>query len=445
MAQAGYTPISLYYSTTASAVPLAANLVPGELAINTNDGKLYYENSSGVVTLLAAASGASGDVVGPASATANGVALFDGTTGKLLQSPSTITYASSTLTLPSISASGNLAFTGTGNRITGDFGNATIANRLLFQNSVTNGSSTVQTIPNGTSTTSGFLGFNNSDPTNAAFVQISTAGGVEARLTSGITGTGTYLPITMFTSGSERLRIDTSGNVGIGTSSPAAKLQVNDTTSASATSLIRMIGQNSYQYDIQSLTTSGSVVGARLGFFVNSGSGEFSWSTSSAERMRIDSSGNVGIGTTTPSAQLQVTGSSSVSALKVPNIEEVATVSATAATGTINYDITTQSVLFYTSNASANWTVNFRGSSGTSLNTLMATGESMSVSFLVTQGATAYYNSAVQIDGSSVTPKWQGGSAPTSGNASSIDSYTYVIIKTGAATFTVLATQTKFA
>jgi hypothetical protein len=64
---------------------------------------------------------------------------------------------------------------------------------------------------------------------------------------------------------------------------------------------------------------------------------------------------------------------------------------------------------------------------------------------LATQGATAYYNSAVTIDGNSVTPKWQGGSAPTSGNASSIDSYNYVIIKTGSAAFTVLASVTKFA
>jgi len=138
-------------------------------------------------------------------------------------------------------------------------------------------------------------------------------------------------------------------------------------------------------------------------------------------------------------------GTTSNADLKTSNIIEVATVSATAATGTINYDITTQSVLYYTSNASANWTVNFRGSSGTSLNTIMATGESMSVTFLVTNGSTAYYNSAVQVDGSSVTPKWQGGTAPTSGNASSIDSYTYVIIKTGSAAFTVLAAQTKFA
>lgn len=138
-------------------------------------------------------------------------------------------------------------------------------------------------------------------------------------------------------------------------------------------------------------------------------------------------------------------GSTSVAASKLTNAKEVATVSATAATGTINYDVTTQSVLYYTSNASANWTVNFRGSSGTSLNTLMSTGESMTVAFLVTQGSTAYYNSAVQVDGSSVTPKYQGGTAWSAGNASSIDAYVYTIVKTGSAAFTVFASQTKFA
>ena len=138
-------------------------------------------------------------------------------------------------------------------------------------------------------------------------------------------------------------------------------------------------------------------------------------------------------------------GTSSAKAIVLNDAAEVATVSATAATGTINYDITTQSVLYYTSNASANWTVNFRASSGTSLNTLMATGESMTVAFLVTQGATAYYNSAVQVDGttSGVTTRWFGG-APTAGNASGIDSYRYLILKTGSATFTVLASNTQF-
>jgi len=138
-------------------------------------------------------------------------------------------------------------------------------------------------------------------------------------------------------------------------------------------------------------------------------------------------------------------GTSSALAMVLNDVAEVTTVSATAATGTIAYDVTTQAVLYYTSNASANWTVNFRASSGTSLDTLMSTGQSMTVAFLVTQGATAYYNSAVQVDGttSGVTTRWFGG-APTAGNASGIDSYRYLIIKTGSATFTVLASNTQF-
>jgi hypothetical protein len=124
---------------------------------------------------------------------------------------------------------------------------------------------------------------------------------------------------------------------------------------------------------------------------------------------------------------------------------EKVTISATAATGTINYDLSTQSILYYTSNASANWTVNIRGNSGTTLNSMMATGQSVTMTFLVTQGATAYYNSAVTIDGTSVTPEWLGGSAPSAGNASGIDAYTYTVIKTGSGAYTVLAALSRFA
>ena len=138
-------------------------------------------------------------------------------------------------------------------------------------------------------------------------------------------------------------------------------------------------------------------------------------------------------------------GSTSTLAMVLADAAETTTISATAATGTINYDVTTQSVLYYTSNASANWTVNFRASSGTSMNTLMSTGQSVTVTFLVTQGSTAYFNNAVQVDGSSVTPKYQGGTAWSAGNASSIDAYTYTIVKTGNAAFTVFAAQTRFA
>lgn len=131
--------------------------------------------------------------------------------------------------------------------------------------------------------------------------------------------------------------------------------------------------------------------------------------------------------------------------ITVDYIKETATVSATAATGTVNYDVVTQSVLYYTSNASANWTLNIRGSAGTTLNNLMSTGQSITVTHMVTQGATAYYNSAVTIDGSAVTPKWQSGITPNAGNANSVDAYTYAILKTGSGAFTVFASQTRYA
>jgi len=127
------------------------------------------------------------------------------------------------------------------------------------------------------------------------------------------------------------------------------------------------------------------------------------------------------------------------------HVQETATVSATAATGTINYDVKTQSILYYTTDASGNFTVNVRGDGSTSLDSIMDTGDVITVVFLVTNGGTAYYNNTFQIDGSGVTPEWQGGSAPSSGNTNSIDSYTYSIIKTGSATFTALAAQTQFA
>ena len=129
----------------------------------------------------------------------------------------------------------------------------------------------------------------------------------------------------------------------------------------------------------------------------------------------------------------------------ITTIQEPANVTATAANATVNMDLLNNAVLYLTSNAAGNFTVNFRGTSATALNNVMSNNTSIACTVLATQGNTAYYNSVVQVDGNSVTPKWQGGTAPTSGNASSVDSYTYVIIKTGSAAFTVLAAQTKFA
>ena len=130
---------------------------------------------------------------------------------------------------------------------------------------------------------------------------------------------------------------------------------------------------------------------------------------------------------------------------KIQQLAEKITIAATGTTGTVNYDVITQAVLYHTTNAAGNFTVNIRGDGSNTLNSIMDTGESITVAFLVTNGSSAYYNNAFQVDGSYVTPEWQGGSAPSGGNASSIDVYTYTVIKTGDATFTALAAQTQFA
>lgn len=123
---------------------------------------------------------------------------------------------------------------------------------------------------------------------------------------------------------------------------------------------------------------------------------------------------------------------------------ETTNVVAAAATGTINIDVETASVWFYTSNASANHTLNFRYNSSTTLNSKLSVGEGITIVWLNTNGATAYYPNAFQIDGSSVTPKVT--NAITSGNANSVDVYSFTIIKTASApTYTVLESQTKFA
>jgi hypothetical protein len=134
----------------------------------------------------------------------------------------------------------------------------------------------------------------------------------------------------------------------------------------------------------------------------------------------------------------------SQSDLIIKGFEEDVNVVASAATGTINFDVSTASVWYYTTNATANHTLNFRYSSGATLSSVLAVGDAITLVWLNTNGATPYYPNVIQIDGSTVTPKVP--AAISAGNASSIDAYTFTIIKTAATpTYTVLETQTKFA
>jgi hypothetical protein len=137
---------------------------------------------------------------------------------------------------------------------------------------------------------------------------------------------------------------------------------------------------------------------------------------------------------------------SSQSDLVIKGFEEDVNVVAAAATGTINLEVETASVWYYTTNATANHTLNIRYSSGVSLDTALAVGDAITVVWMNTNGATAYYPNVIQIDGTTVTPKIQGGTAIAAGNASSIDVYVFTIIKTAATpTYVVFESQTKFA
>jgi hypothetical protein len=140
-------------------------------------------------------------------------------------------------------------------------------------------------------------------------------------------------------------------------------------------------------------------------------------------------------------------GTSSSGAIKVLNIGELASINTSfAPSTTTNFYVNNGAVQYYTTNNGTNFTLNFAFSTSTTLNAAMAVNDSLSLTLIVTNSSTAYYPSAINIDGNSITPKWQTGIAPTSGNVSATDTYNFVIIKTAATpTYLVLASQTKFA
>jgi hypothetical protein len=197
-----------------------------------------------------------------------------------------------------IQTTGNLAFGGTSNRITGDFSNATISSRAIVQSSTTNGFTNVFVIPNGTATNTALVCASSSSPDNCSLIGMIMDGvGSKAIINSGKAGTGTFVPLVFHTSDTERMRIDASGNVGIGTTSPTFKLVAaggsQDGAWLGAASTVSFLGLGDY--------SSGATAGFQIRYDRSGGDTSFSTGNrdTPTERMRITAGGEVYIAGTT--------------------------------------------------------------------------------------------------------------------------------------------------
>ena len=359
MSQSGFTPIQLYRSSTAAAAPTAGNLVAGELAINTTDEKLYFENTGGTVTLLASSAAAGGTFTTVTATTVvNGLGAvgtpsytFTGDLNTGMWSPAADTVAVST------AGAERLRTTSAGNFLVGTTSAAIYDTNAggdvsqFFKAQFTGGGGFTNygaAISNGALDAGlGIFGDNSaSKRLRIAALQSGYASNTAGAETS-------YAAFATMNAGvlAERMRLTAAGNLGLGTSSPSEKLEVVGVAK------FRTSGGNGIQIVsdttpyIQSFGASGNNVlqlnGQSISFWSGASFG------AESEKMRLDASGNLGIGNT-PGVKLDVTGS----AIRVSN---TTTYNASSA---VRFDIGASNDGSVDNSAAYQWSMNTSGNAG---------------------------------------------------------------------------------
>ncbi|NBV27576.1 hypothetical protein EBS02_00940 [bacterium] len=356
----------------------------------------------------------------------------------------------------------NSIFYGNGSGLTtlnaSNVSSGTLANARTTASSSNGASTIVARDAGGNFTANGITATSVSAPTLTGVASVATVANTSTLTADNTTNATNYVPFTNSATGNQALRtslgfsFNPSTNTltaGVFSGSGASLTSIpNSATTASssngASTIVARDASGSFTGNTITATTfSGS--GASLTSIPNSATTASS-SNGASTIVARDAGGNFTANNIT-AANLTTSGIATLNSQTVFNsfMKEKANVSSTAATGIINFDAVTAPVLYYTANSTGNFYLNVRGNSTNTFNSLTSNNEAVSVAFLATQGATPYYHlTNIQIDGSNNAIRWQGGSAPTSGNANSIDGFAFTIIKTANATYTVLGSQTQF-